>query len=85
MLTTTRLRLRKRSRLWTVGRFRLSNDTQVKLLAFIGAACAVVAQAESFPVEIRYSAAALAAGCSAVLALTRSPGQPRPPEGDHRG
>lgn len=66
-------------------RFRLSNDTQVKILAFIGAACAVLAQAEAFSVEIRYGSAALSAGCGAVLALTRSPGQQKPPEGGGRG
>lgn len=64
-----------------------SNDTAVKLLAFTGAACAVIAQSEAVPDILRYGAAAIAAGCSAVLALTRSPGQPkpRPPEGDGRG
>lgn len=68
-----------------MGRFHIPEEIQVKWLAFIGAASAVAAQAESFPVEIRYGAAALAAGCSAVLALTRSPGQSRPPEGHDHG
>jgi hypothetical protein len=63
-----------------VDRFKISNDSQVKLLAFVGAACAVIAQSEAIPDLIRYVAAAIAAGCSAVLALTRSPGQARPPE-----
>lgn len=58
----------------------MPNDVIVKLLAFVGAACAVIAQAESFPDIVRYGAAAIAAGCSAVLALSRSPGQTRPPE-----
>ena len=52
----------------------------VKCLAFTGAACAVIAQAEAVPDLLRYGAAALAAGCSAVLALTRAPGQAPPPE-----
>ncbi len=59
-----------------------SNDLTVKLLAFIGAACAVIAQSEAVPDLIRYGSAAIAAGCSAVLALTRSPGQSKPPEGE---
>jgi hypothetical protein len=58
----------------------LSGDQIVKILAFVGAACAVIAQSESVPDLYRYAAAAIAAGCSAVLALSRSPGQPRPPE-----
>lgn len=62
-------------------RFRISEAVQVKWLAFIGACCAVVAQAEPYPAEIRYGAAAIAAGCAAVVALSRSPGQPRPPDG----
>lgn len=66
-------------------RFIPPEAVQVKIYAFVGAACAVIAQAESFPVTVRYVAAAIAAGCTAVLALTRSPGQPRPPEGDGRG
>jgi hypothetical protein len=69
----------------SVARLRLSNDTIVKLLAFIGAACSVIAQAEAVPDLLRYAAAAIAAGCAAVLALTRSPGQPRPPSEEVRG
>ena len=57
----------------------MSQDTLVKVLAFIGAACAVLAQAEAVPDLYRYVAAAVAAGCSAVLALSRPPG-PRPTE-----
>jgi hypothetical protein len=69
-----------------VGRFRISQDTIVKWLAFVGAACAVIAQAEAVPDLFRYGAAAMAAGCSAVLALTRSPGQSPPgPFGGSRG
>jgi hypothetical protein len=64
-----------------VGRFRIGNDLAVKLLAFVGAACAVIAQAEAVPDILRYAAAAIAAGCSAVLALTRQTGQSRPPFG----
>lgn len=59
----------------------MSEPVQVKVLAFVGAFCAVIAQSEAVPDLIRYVSAALAAGCSAVLALTRAPGQPRPPEG----
>jgi hypothetical protein len=58
-----------------VGRFRIGNDLAVKLLAFVGAACAVIAQAEAGPDILRYAAAAIAAGASAVLALTRVPNQ----------
>lgn len=65
-------------------RFRISQDTLVKCLAFTGAASAVIAQSEAVPDLYRYAAAALAAGCSAVLALTRSPGQ-APPGGFGRG
>lgn len=61
------------------------NDLAVKVLAFTGAACAVIAQAEAVPDLIRYVAAAIAAGCSAVLALSRQTGQPRPPTGGFRG
>ncbi len=57
----------------------LTEATFVKCLAFIGAACAVIAQAESFPDVVRYAAAAIAAGSAAVLALSRLPGQ-SPPE-----
>jgi hypothetical protein len=63
----------------------MSGDQFVKLLAFIGAASAVIAQAEAVPDILRYAAAALAAGCAAVLSLSRSPGQPRPPEANDRG
>lgn len=56
----------------------------VKILAFAGAACAVIAQSEAVPDLARYGAAAIAAGCSAVLALSRQPGQPRPPSGGLR-
>ena len=66
-------------------RWGLSADQVVKVLAFVGAACAVIAQSEAVPDLLRYCAAALAAGCSAVLALSRSPGQPRPPEAGGRG
>jgi hypothetical protein len=52
-----------------------SQDLVVKILAFIGAACAVIAQSEAVPDLFRYGAAAIAAGCSAVLALSRQPGQ----------
>ena len=62
-----------------------SNDLAVKLLAFVGAFCAVVAQADAVPDLIRYLAAAIAAGASAVLALSRQPGQARPPEGEGKG
>jgi hypothetical protein len=58
-----------------VGRFRLGNELVVKLLAFTGAACGVIAQAEAFPDEVRFIAAAIAAGCLAVLSLSRQPGQ----------
>lgn len=68
-----------------MGNFVPGNDTQVKLLAFVGAACAVIAQSEAVPDLVRYIAAAIAAGCSAVLALSRQPGQPRPPLGGGRG
>lgn len=78
-------RLRRLGRPLSVDRFGLSEAVQVKLMAFVGASCAVIAQAEAVPDLIRYAAAAIAAGCSAVLALTRSPGQPRPPEGERRG
>ena len=61
------------------------NDTIVIWLAFIGAALAVVAQSEAAPPTLKLGAAAIAAGCSAALALLRSPGQPRPPEGGQRG
>ncbi len=66
----------------------VANDVIVKLLAFTGAACAVIAQSEAVPDLIRYAAAAIAAGCSAVLALSRQTGQtgqPRPPFGGQRG
>lgn len=63
-----------------MGRFRISNDAGVRILAFVGAFCAVIAQAEAVPDLLRYAAAAIAAGCSAVLALTRAPGQAKPPE-----
>ena len=66
-----------------MGRFRISQDLIVKILAFVGAACAVIAQAEAVPDLFRYGAAAMAAGCSAVLALTRAPGQA--PPGDRFG
>ena len=60
-----------------------SNDLTVRLLAFAGAAAAVIAASDIAPAGIRLPAAALAAGCSAVLGLMRSPGQlppaPRPP------
>jgi hypothetical protein len=58
--------------------FRLPHGTGIKLLAFTGAACAVLAQAEAVPDILRYAAAAIAAGCSAVLALTRAPSQSGP-------
>lgn len=68
-----------------MGRFRISEPVQVKWLAFIGASCAVIAQAEPFPAMVRYSAAAIAAGCAAVVALSRAPGQPpAQPMGDGR-
>lgn len=62
-----------------------SNDLTVKLLAFVGAFCAVIAQSDAVPDLLRYGAAAIAAGCSAVLALTRSPGQVKPPEEGNKG
>ena len=68
-----------------MGNLMPSEATIVKLLAFVGAACAVIAQAEAVPDLIRYLAAAIAAGASAVLALSRQPGQPRPPAGESRG
>ncbi len=61
-------------------RFMPTSDQWVKALAFLGAFCAVIAQAGAFPDEVRYAAAAIAAGCSAVLALSRPPSQVRPPE-----
>lgn len=66
-----------------MGRFKISNDAGVRILAFLGAACAVIAQSEAVPDLARYAAAAIAAGCSAVLALTRAPNTapPRPPTG----
>lgn len=67
-----------------MARFHISNDLAVKLLAFTGAFCAVIAQSDAVPDLLRYAAAAVAAGCSAVLALTRQPGQSRPPEGERR-
>lgn len=64
-----------------LGWLHISEPVQVKWLAFIGASCAVLAQAPPFSDEVRYGAAALAAGCAAVVALSRAPGQPKPPEG----
>lgn len=64
-----------------MSRFRVSQDLVVKVLAFAGAACAVIAQSEAVPDLFRYGAAAIAAGCSAVLALTRAPGQTDRPFG----
>lgn len=67
-------------------RWMLSETLTVRLLAFTGAFCAVIAQSEAIPDLIRYVAAAIAAGASAVLALTRAPGQSKPPEaGNGRG
>ncbi len=57
----------------------ISEALVVKILAFTGAACAVIAQAEAVPDLARYISAAIAAGCAAVLALTRAPGQPAAP------
>ena len=75
----------QRRRAALMGRFRISNDLAIKLLAFTGAACSVIAQSDAVPDLLRYAAAALAAGCSAVLALSRSPGQPKPPEEGSKG
>ena len=61
-----------------MGKFRIKHDIGVRILAFTGAACAVLAQAEAVPDILRYAAAAIAAGCSAVLALTRAPSQSGP-------
>jgi len=59
-------------------RLHVSNDTQVKIYAGTGAALAVVASSDIAPPEFRLVAGAIAAGCSAVLALMRQPGHPPP-------
>lgn len=66
--------------------FRLSNDSQLKLLAFLGAFCGIAAGAgaDVIPPVIRLLAGATAAGCAAVIALLRPPGMSKPPEG-HKG
>jgi hypothetical protein len=57
----------------------LSNDRLVVLLAFTGASLAVIASSDAVHPYLRVAAAAIAAGCSATLALLRSPGQVAPP------
>ncbi len=53
-------------------RLRVSNDTLVRYIAFVGAFAAVLAQADDLS-NPRYWMAALAAGCTALLALMRAP------------
>lgn len=72
-----------------MSRPHISNDTLLKLITFVGAFSAVLAQANDLT-DPRYWLAALAAGCGAVLALMRAPNttpsnQQRPPIGGGRG
>jgi hypothetical protein len=60
-------------------RLHVSNDTQVKFFAGTGAALAVVASSDVAPAEVRLVAGAIAAACSAVLALMRQTGHPPTP------
>lgn len=76
----TRVQCHRLARWFSEGSVHIPNDVAIKLLAFTGAASAVIAQAEAVPDIFRYAAAALAAGCAAVLSLSRAPGQQRPPE-----
>lgn len=57
----------------------IPNDRLVQLLAFLGASLAVLASSDAVHPYARVTSAAVAAGCGAVLALLRSPGQPVPP------
>lgn len=50
----------------------------VRWAVFIGAASAVVAQADAIPAIWRVLAGALSAGCVALCGLLRPPGVPKP-------
>lgn len=55
-------------------RFRLSNDSQTKLLVFLAAGCGVLAASDVVPPWLRITAGAVGAGSGAVVALLRPPG-----------
>lgn len=57
---------------------RLSNDSQLKLAVFVGAAMAVIASSDPVPAIYRVAAGAIAAGCGAFVALLRPAGMERP-------
>lgn len=67
-----------------MSRFRLSNDSQTKLLVFLAAGCGVLAASDTVPPWLRIMAGAVGAGSGAVVALLRPPGA-TPPFGGNRG
>lgn len=60
--------------------FRPSNDTQLKFLAFLGAAALAVSQSDRAIADPKLWALALAAGAAAVVALLRPPAAPQQQE-----
>lgn len=58
-------------------RLHIGNDVQVQCLAFTVAYTAVIGASDD-PWSTKTQALALSAGCGAVLALKRAPGQPHP-------
>lgn len=57
----------------------------IKIVVFVGAACAVVAQSDSVSPSVRVTAAAISAGCLALGALLRPTGVPKPPQNREDG
>lgn len=59
-----------------MGRFRMGNDTQLKLAALVGAAALAISQSDRDVLDPKLWALAIAAGAAALVTLLRPPGDP---------